>query len=409
VGLDWLKNFVFTGFNWSPLAMGLASAPRLMGTADLIGLYGLGLPVAAINGWLAYFRPSRLNTYPLLALAGGVLGLALLYGQFTLSRWEEIDGRGEEKTIAVLQASVEQEMKWDANFRDQILGRYQLLFERAQKENPWLVVWSETAAPFSFGYDPVETDWLTGLLARGHSTALVGVTSLEPEDGVWRLYNRIWLMGPAGAGPFYDKRHLVPFGEYVPMERELPFLRWAFLQGILGAAGRFSPGHAYPPIDYDGTRLGIMICFESIFPYLARGRVREGATLLVVATNDAWFGDSWAPEQHLRQSAWRAVENRRPLVRAANNGISAHISPAGRILTRSPHDGIDAYVYRVRLLPEANREMTFFALYGYLLAPLLAIGTVALFSARLYRSKKIRDVSAKFSEFFRGSRANGPR
>ncbi|MDR1607500.1 MAG: apolipoprotein N-acyltransferase, partial [Deltaproteobacteria bacterium] len=372
IGFDQIKNWVFTGFNWSPLAVGLALAPRLMGLADILGLYGLGFLVAAINGFLALFRPKNLKTYPYLIIATLIFSIIAIYGHFSFERWEKSYAAGQPQKVAILQASVDQDMKWDASYRDLILARFGLLYGRAIKEDPWLIVWSETAAPFAYAYDATETEWLNGLLAQSPAFSLVGVTYLDRFQKTPRLYNRAWLMGPKGPGPYYDKRHLVPFGEFVPMIDELPFLKWAFFQGVLGAAGAFSPGQPTEPMRFKGETLGLMICFESIFPGMARDRVLEGASLLVVTTNDGWFGTSWAPEQHLYQATWRAVENRRPLVRAANNGISALIAPSGRILERSIQNEVETYNYTLRLLRPENLEPTFFSLYGYWLTPLWA-------------------------------------
>jgi apolipoprotein N-acyltransferase len=403
VGLDHLKNWAFTGFNWSPLAVGLAREPRLMGAADLIGLYGLGLPLAAISGWLAFFNPKKPKSLALVGLALGTLGLMWLYGQSSLARWTEIARQGPEKKIVILQASVEQERKWDVAYRDLILARYQILTERANATQPWLVIWPETAAPFSYGLDEAETTWLNQLLAQNPQPALVGVTRLELGSDQPRLHNRAWLMRESGPGPYYDKQHLVPFGEYVPLAEELPFLKWPFFQGVLGAAGTYSPGRPQAPIVHDGVQLGVMICFESIFPYMARETVLNGAQLLVVTTNDAWFGDSWAPEQHLYQAAWRAVENRRPLIRAANNGISAQILPSGRILDRTGHNEVGAYIYLVSLLPEDSRGLTLFTRFGHYLSPLLALLASALTLVRLSRSPKIRK---KISSWVKPSKTN---
>jgi apolipoprotein N-acyltransferase len=394
-GLDWLKNFVFTGFNWTPLAVGLAAEPEMMGAADLLGLYGLALPVAAISGWLFFMVKNRVKARPLLGFILGTLVYFCGYGSLTYKTWEKEVASGYGLKIAVLQASVEQSMKWNVNYRDLILDRYSLLVAKAELEKPWLIVWSETAAPFSYGHDPIETAWLDNLLANSTAHSLVGVTRLEPKDGVYRLYNRAWLMGPNGPGPYYDKRHLVPFGEYVPLAKELPFLRWAFFQGVLGAAGRFSPGEKGAPLDHGGFRLGLMICFESTFPYLARDRVLEGANLLVVTTNDAWFGTSWAPEQHLNQAAWRAVENRRPLVRAANNGISANVSPSGRILARSAQNEINAYIYAVPILRREVFKLTIYARFGHYLPPILAILTIIYLLYRFSKTIKFKNIKSK--------------
>ncbi|MDR1873299.1 MAG: apolipoprotein N-acyltransferase [Deltaproteobacteria bacterium] len=394
VGFDHLKNWIFTGFNWSPLALGLSLEPRLMGAADLIGLYGLGAPLAAINLWLSFIKPKNPQNRSLAALSLAVLLVIGLYGFWSFTRWEKIGSQGPVKKIAILQASVEQEMKWDVAYRDRILARYELLFHRAQRTDPWLILWSETAAPFAYGYDQMETTWLNALLAQSKATSLVGVTRAEFTDGAVRQYNRAWLMGPKGPGPYYDKRHLVPFGEYLPLAGRLPILRSAFFQGVVGAAGTFSHGEATEPLVYEGVTLGVMICFESIFPYMARDRVLEGAKLLLVTTNDAWFGASWAPEQHLRQAAYRAVESRRPLARAANNGISANIRPSGRILESSPQNEVETYVYSIHLLPEENQGLTFFVLFGYWLAPLSAALAVILLFRRLYFFFKGRSKTA---------------
>jgi apolipoprotein N-acyltransferase len=377
VGLDHLKNWVFTGFNWSPLAMGLALEPRLMGLADVLGLYGLGLVVAAINGFLffglGFFRKTpKKRSYPFFALALLLFGVIWFYGQKTYAHWEKIAQTGPVKKIALLQASVDQEMKWDTAYRDLILARYDLLFQKALKANPWLIVWSETAAPFAYGHDALETSWLNGLLRLSSAPSLVGVTFLDTSATPNRLLNRAWLMGSSGPGAYYDKQHLVPFGEFVPMMEELPFLKWPIFQAIIGASGAFSPGQPSPPLIHDGTRLGVMICFESIFPPMARQRVLEGSQLLAITTNDAWFGASWAPEQHLYHAVWRAAENRRPLIRAANNGVSALISPSGRIIQRSTQNEVETYIYPLHLLPLDHLKPTFYALYGHWLAPLLA-------------------------------------
>ncbi|MDR1084690.1 MAG: apolipoprotein N-acyltransferase [Deltaproteobacteria bacterium] len=385
VGLDFGKNWVFTGFNWSPLAVGLSSVPSLMGAADLIGLYGLGLPVAAVSGWLFYLDLKNIKTYPLLLISILTVGALYAYGHKTYTQWEERISQGPEKKIAVLQASIDQMIKWDRDHRDLILARLETLMNRAQRENPWLTVWSETAAPFSYGYDAYETEWLDTVIKKSRTGALVGVTAVEDVNGQHHLFNRAWLMTSGGSGPFYDKRHLVPFGEYVPMAEELPFLKWPFFQGVLGAAGTYSQGPSRPPIIYDNVRLGIMICFESIFPYLARDRTLEGAQLLVVTTNDAWFGLSWAPEQHLHQSLWRAAENRRPLVRAANNGVSGYINPSGRLMAHSAQNEIETYIYPISLLPPQYLELTVFTRFGHYLPAGLAIVTALLALVRLLK------------------------
>jgi apolipoprotein N-acyltransferase len=397
-GLDWLKNWIFTGFNWTPLAGPLAAAPRLMGGADILGLYGLGFPVALANFLLASLAvlPFRRRPIETVTAAAGALSCAIfvcLYGIVTHNIWEDEARAARKIRLAVLQASVEQEYKWDAAYRGEILGRYGRLALEAAGTRPFLTVWPETAAPFIFGRDPFETEWLLGLVAVAGEPMLAGVAAGVPDEGTGRvrLRNRAWLLYPGGGeGPYYDKQHLVPFGEYVPLIDQLPILRSAFLQGVLGAAGDFSPGERMPPLEHGGVRLGPLICFESIFPYLARRQAAAGVDLLLVTTNDAWFGRSAAPAQHFAHSAWRAVETRLPLARAANNGISGLFSPSGRALARSELDAIGVYQLEVPLAGRTGRP-TLYVRGGWLFAPLCAAFTAAAFLARLAAWRLSRD------------------
>jgi len=144
--------------------------------------------------------------------------------------------------------------------------------------------------------------------------------------------NSAFLLRPDGvpAGR-YDKVHLVPYGEYVPLRKIFPFIG-----KLVVGVGDFRPGEGFHPIRGEGWNLGVLICYEGIFPEAARAYKREGATLLVNITNDAWFGRTSAPYQHLSMTVFRAVETRLYLVRAANTGISAIVDPAGKILSRTP-------------------------------------------------------------------------
>jgi apolipoprotein N-acyltransferase len=144
-------------------------------------------------------------------------------------------------------------------------------------------------------------------------------------------FNSALLIGPDGEPRGrYDKQHLVPFGEYVPLRRFLPFM-----EPLVESVGNFSAGVTAEPLAADSMKLGTLICYESIFPGLAGKTAAAGANLLVNLTNDAWYGRSSAPHQSFAMSVFRAVETRRSLVRAANTGISGFVSPLGRVVHRS--------------------------------------------------------------------------
>jgi apolipoprotein N-acyltransferase len=144
--------------------------------------------------------------------------------------------------------------------------------------------------------------------------------------------NRAFLILSDGAVPdTYDKAHLVPFGEYVPLKRWLPFLG-----KMVEQVGDFSAGQTGDTLQWQKYKIGMLICYELIFPYLSRAAVLNGANILINITNDAWYGDSSAPYQHFSMAVFRAIENRRSLVRSANTGISGFIDPLGRVVSETP-------------------------------------------------------------------------
>jgi apolipoprotein N-acyltransferase len=392
-GLDQLKNLLLTGFNWTPLAGGLAPIPALIGPADLVGIYGLTPFVAATALLLAAsldLRRHRAASLWRLGAAGLTLAAQLSYGLSAVARWEREQAQWPPRTVAALQASIPQDVKYDPRFRADTMARYDAILDKARAARPWLTVWPETAAPFIYGWALEETAWLDRLIARAaeeDSPMLVGVAALDtgPEGSI-SPRNRAILAGPDGPSGVYDKTHLVPFGEYIPLVDILPILRLPFAQGLLGEAGTYRPGRTRHNLVLGDVPFGVLICFESIFPYQARERALKGARLLIVTTNDAWFGASAAPSQHLMQAAMRSAETRLPLVRAANNGISALIAPSGRILALSPQNEVDAYVWELRLPPGPSR--TLFVRGGYWLAPACGLLAAAAVARALFRSAR---------------------
>jgi apolipoprotein N-acyltransferase len=375
-GFDQLKNLLLTGFNWTPLAGPLAQAPSLLGAADLIGVYGLGILVAWASLLLAQAL-SDLRRFPLASVLRALSALAIIafqvfYGQRAYSLAEAAYNQAPVKRVSVIQPSISQDLKWDPKFREDVLRRIDTLITEAQEREPWLIVWPETSAPFLYGIDQAETAWLDEKIAEASKkgvSMLIGAAALDYDDYGYRLVkNRAWLVGPEGNASGYDKTHLVPFGEYIPLADTLPFLKIPFVRGILGAAGNYSPGLRRDNVVLGGLPFGVLICFESIFPYQARERAQKGAAFLIVTTNDGWFGESSAPEQHLAQAAMRAVETRLPVLRAANNGISALISPAGVVLARSQHNEIASFNWAMGI--SKAPAQTFFVRYGYYLAPI---------------------------------------
>jgi apolipoprotein N-acyltransferase len=229
--------------------------------------------------------------------------------------------------VAVVQGNIPQAVKWDPAFQISTTQKYIRLSQQTATERPELVVWPETATPFHMHHNKV----LTSMVRRGVKSAgtsfLIGSPFFIRRNDRVDYFNSAFLLAPDGDNsPRYDKAHLVPFGEYVPLRRWLPFVG-----KLVAQVGDFVAGSPGQVLDWQNHRLAPLICYEAIFPELTRAAARNGADLLINLTNDAWYGRTSAPYQHLSLCVFRAVESRRSLIRAANTGISGFIDPTGRI------------------------------------------------------------------------------
>jgi apolipoprotein N-acyltransferase len=326
VALEFLRTSLFTGFPWSLLGYSQHRTLPLIQMAAVTGVYGVSFMVLAVNAALArallsWKRWSRLLAP--LATAGLLVAGAAGYGWL----WPASDAETPAMRIAVVQGNIDQGVKWDPARQDQTLTIYGQLTREAARQRPQLIVWPEAAVPFFLREDRRQA--LVQDMARAAGAyLLVGA----PDWRAGQPRNTAFLIGPEGRMlGRYDKRHLVPFGEYVPLQRLLFFVNP--LAG--GAIGTFAPGQEATVFSTPNGRFGVVICYEAIFPHEVREFFLGGADFLVNITNDAWFGRSAAPSQHLAMAAFRAVENRAYLIRAANTGISAIVAPDGRIVQAS--------------------------------------------------------------------------
>jgi apolipoprotein N-acyltransferase len=343
-GLEYLRSFLFTGFPWELLGYAQYNALHLIQISDIFGVYGVSFLTALINaaaGVLVLFlgqskwhdkRVSATVCLSAVVVSALAAGSTWTYGRVRLQAVDALAGAAPKVSVSVAQGNIAQGVKWDPAFRLATTDTYVRLTERAAADNAELVVWPETAAPFYFRHDTRMTRRVLQGARQAGVSLLVGSPSASLDDGVPGYYNSAYLIGPDGTvRARYDKAHLVPFGEYVPFKRYLPFLG-----KIVAQVGDFSSGPKGRTLPWQGHELGMLICYEIIFPELAREMARNGAGLLINMTNDAWYGRSSAPYQHFSMAVFRAVENRRALIRSANTGISGFIDPAGRILQASP-------------------------------------------------------------------------
>lgn len=351
---EWLRSWLLTGFPWLLLGNTQIDSP-LAGWAPVLGVYGLSLLAALSAGllWLASAeRRARLPALIALALiwAGG--------GLLRTAEWTQ--PAGAPFTVALVQANVAPSLKWRPEALEPNLEAHLKLTR--EHFGAGLIVWPETAIP-RFLHE-VRRPLIAPLAERARaegSEVLVGVPIMEDDR---RYYNGLISIGTAEDS--YYKRHLVPFGEYLPLGGLIgPLIDWFDVP-----MSSFSPGSADRPLLRVGEHLaGASICYEDVFPDEVRQALPEAAYLINVS-NDAWFGDSLAPAQHLEFARLRALENGRYLVRATNTGISAVIDQHGRVTASLPIFERGALVGKVRPM----RGRTPFSRFGSLVPMALALG-----------------------------------
>ena len=388
VGLEYVRAKALTGFPWCLLGYSQFRNITLIQVTDLVGVYGISFLIVLCNTALYFLlierdfkrrRFLKLEAFLSLALAL----LTLLYGHRRLGEAKEKSQDRHSLRVAVIQGNIDQSVKWNPEYQAKTLGIYQRLTRSTADFKPQLVAWPETAVPV-FIQDSREFSLQLQAIARESGGELIfGSPAYRREMNGIRYYNRAYHLSPKGGlSAYYDKVHLVPFGEYVPLQRLLPFIH-----RLAPAAGDFASGEKISPLELPQVSAGLLICFEAIFPELARAHVLAGADILVNITNDAWFGMTSAPYQHLSMAAIRAVENGRPLIRAANTGFSAFINPRGRIVSRS---GLFTEGILEHEVPLGNSEMTRYTRYGDVFASSLFFMSLILFSYALYYKFKNR-------------------
>jgi apolipoprotein N-acyltransferase len=378
VGGEWIRGHLMDGFPWGLIGYSQHGVLPVIQIAELAGVYGVSFLVVGVNAALAALVGLGWRR----ALPGGVAAALLLLATLAFGRSAlEGDGRARAQpgsvTVAVIQPSIEQTIKWDPVHHAEVIAVHEQLTRQAARARPNLIVWPETAAAIFLRGDPPLLARLTVLSQELDTPLLIG--SIDREEGAGRkLLNSAFLLTGQGIRAKYDKIHLVPFGEYVPLAWLIGFVRsWAeFISDF--AAGKTGTIFSLP-----GARFGTVICYEVIFPELFRRFVTGGASFMVNITNDAWFGRTSGPWQHLGMLPLRAVEHRVAIARAANTGISAFVEPSGRVSQMLPLFDRGTLAERVVL---RTRTTLYTRLGDWLAHGCLALGAAVLGFPLLRRS-----------------------
>ncbi len=327
-GLEGARGWLLTGFPWGDLPQALWRVEGALALAPWVGIDGVRLLLAGLASGFAWLllRPrlgARLSPWglvPALAAAGAWVILGVLAAP--------VPPGSQPLRVAVVQGNIDQAVKWDPAYRQSALAVHGRL-SRLHGAGADLVLWPETAVPLYAQDRSAERLGIERLAEELGVHLAFGAPAYERRPGGDEYRNAVFLLGPEGRiEGRYDKVHLVPFGEYVPLGRYLPFLK-----KLAHGAGDFSPGPGVAPLAAQGLpALGPLICFEVIFPGLGAELATRGAQVLTVFTNDGWFGHTPGPHQHLAFGAWRAAEVGLPLVRAANTGVSAAFDGRGKLV-----------------------------------------------------------------------------
>lgn len=338
--LEYARGYFLTGLPWSLLGYTQTPVLPVVQIADITGVWGVSFLVVLGNYTLyfvleAAFKRDKAPALKEIAFSCIVFAAVIGYGLFMINS-VDLDASGWRPfKVGVAQGSIEQQMKWEESFASKTIDIYRALSVEAGGEPPDVVVWPESAAPFFLEADTPQGNRLRDAVRDAGTYVLTGSIAYNsnPATGATSYFNSAYLLDPnGGITGRYDKFHLVPFGEYVPkaVKRFLPFVK-----KLTAGAGDFSEGPGPNPLSLNKVKLGILICYEAIFPDISRRETKNGAGVLVNITNDAWFGYTSAPYQHFQMSVMRSVENRRYLVRSANTGISAIVDPVGRVIKRT--------------------------------------------------------------------------
>ena len=366
VALEYVRTKLLTGFPWCLLGYTQYKQSYLIQIADIFGVYGLSFLIVLVNGLIFHLLFRRMGRYSAF-LKWEILVVVLIFAGtlgYGYSRFSELGmDKGTEYHVnaVIVQPNIDQSIKWDPAYQMHTITTYQRLTRSAYGFRPQLIVWPETSLPFFFQDNPEFSAGMVSLARESNAAFIFGSPAYRRIRGITRYYNRAYYISSDGASTeHYDKIHLVPFGEYIPLKKFFPFIN-----RLVPAAGDFAAGKRLAPLCNNGLSLGLLICFEAIFPELSRNLTVQGANILINLTNDAWFGMTSAPYQHLSMAVFRSVENKRPMIRAANTGFSAFIGPNGRILASG-----DLFTQEVleRSITVSDRPLTLYSRFGDIFA-----------------------------------------
>jgi apolipoprotein N-acyltransferase len=377
VALEMIVARIFGGFPWNLLGNSLYRITPLIQIASATGVYGVSFLIvwtslSFLSAALRLLRAPAMRSVWLAEIFLPILTVAILFA-FGSHRMMHSAISTRTLKVGFVQPSIPQTLIWDESKDDERFQDLLQLSEQALTNKIDLLLWPEAAVPKMLRHHKETREAVTGLARKHHVWMIIGADDAEPRPGAKSIedvdfYNSSFLINPQGriAG-IYHKRALVIFGEYIPLEHVLPLFKW-----FTPVQGSFTPGERPIPFELDALQIktSVLICFEDTFPHLAREYVEPDTDFLVNLTNNGWFGEGAAQWQHAAAALFRAVENGRPLLRCANNGLTCWVDEYGRIreIFRDARGTIYGPGYMISEIPLLSsgqlQPTTFYNRYG---------------------------------------------
>lgn len=379
-----------TGFPWDLLGIAQVDNIPLSRFATVTGVYGLSLEIMIVNAAFAASFLVRREKRKTLLVAAVLAAVVLQAGRLVPAPALPTDRIATlvQANVPALEGADWTKEYFDTTLHDLVtLSKNSISASNSIASGSNLIVWPENPAPF-YATDPAFRDVLSQLARETHAWILAGSIGIQNANPLTsaptQMYNSAALVDPEGNFVRrYDKIHLVPFGEYVPFKNI-----FSFAGGLTKEVGDFSSGKSREPLDAGGSKLGVFICYESIFPDEIRQLANNGAQVFVNISNDGWYGDSGAYAQHLKQARMRAIENQRWFLRDTNTGVTASIDPYGRVVATVPRKIRTALQSPYAL----SNATTFYTRHGDWFAYLCAIiSVVALFMRLPFLKRQIKN------------------
>lgn len=409
--MEYFRATVMTGFPWDNLGYAFYTDYTLIQLAEYTGVTGLSF-IAVLGNVLIYHTAKKLVPHmfrwnrpekplraavracvPLACFLATVLGLSFWGQQRAATVAQDVlqilESENDTLTVALIQANIPQDLKWDESARSMIIDQYDRLTRESIRYNPDLIIWPESSLPGFFKYDEQSTYLVYSLIRDTGIPMVVGGNRVEVDGPVYRYFNSSYYVRPGYDNDSkvvlegtYDKMHLVPYGEYIPNKHILTRL-FPRLESIVPFED-FTFGQTLDLFTLDSFKFGVSICYEDIFPELIRLSPKKGADFIVNITNDAWYKRTSAPYQHFYMAVFRAVENRVAYVRCSNTGITGYALPDGSstIFYGANESPIfEEGVFAVRVPRRVYDQPTFYTQHGELVLYACAVISVLLLCA----------------------------